>query len=352
MATKRIHFFIPDRRVAREIENWVPDEEPNRFASGAGHNLLELAVRVKGALPPGMVTWGPNLPPRSIVVVFAGDIWARALTNLWLATRLCFRPSCNFVLIRSDIPMTWLPIVDADLQFMPTKALAEVLPNAVWLPPLPQRGLIRRDPERGEALRVVGIKANPGNVPAACTGDAWESFLDELGIDWALDVPTETDGSDQAWHDFHNIDSVVILRPDHQGEARHKPATRLINAWRAGVIPLANDEPGVRELAHDGDDAFIVRDGADLRRVIRMLAQDAPLRNRVFTRSRLRGAEFDPTKLTAAWAEALASVVPDQRSRREALSRMAIGVTLQPRLGYWLARAIARRALSVLGCRH
>lgn len=339
-----IHFLVPDRGVASQLGTWDPDADPTRFASGAGHSLLELAVRAKALRPEG-ITWGPRVPPDRVVVVYAGDLCDYRLREYRLMARLALRPSSTFVLIRSDLRMSWTPLVLPDLQFVPNRALTAELPNAVFLPPLPQRGLLPRDPGRGDRLETVAIKSNPENVPAVCESPEWRALLQRLGLRWVRDVPGATDGSDQRWHDFRDVDVVVSLRPEGHRTDMPKPPTRLINAWRAGAIPLANDDVAVREIGTPGQDVIIVKTGDELLAAVERLAEDEPLRASLFEAARRRGTEFDPGRITALWLEAIAGARARRRGLGANVRRVAFG------LGLLVVSAAAHAHRRILGRR-
>ena len=140
------------------------------------------------------------------------------------------------------------PVLDC----MPIQAAAR-RSHERWPPPLPQRGLIGRRAERFGRIRSVAFKGNPENVPPAMLSESWTAALASRGLSWWCDVPRRTDGSDQEWHDFTSVDAVVCMRnPLKRRDLARKPATRLINSWCAGSIPLADREPGYEELASDG----------------------------------------------------------------------------------------------------
>jgi hypothetical protein len=161
----------------------------------------------------------------------------------------------------------------------------------------------------------------------------------------------ETDGSDQRWHDFSRVDAVVTLRSTRHPGDEKKPPTRIVNAWCAGSIPLANDEIGVRELAHDGEDALIVGTGEELKAAVVALAQDPALRRRLFVAARRRGLEFDQSVVLDQWASALEAVEQEAHTRIDALTRVLSGIRLLPTLGYWAMRRAGNAAMRRAGLR-
>jgi hypothetical protein len=211
---------------------------------------------------------------------------------------------------------------------------------------LPQRGLVPRQRRRSNEVAVVSIKANPENVPEFCLEPAWESFMSGLGLLWRPDTPRTTDGSDQSWHDFSEVDAVITMRSEQFPGDERKPPTRLINAWRAGVIPLANDEPAVRELARDFEDTLIVRSRESLEASLQSIVRDPGLRKRLFEGSRQRGKDFDPTSIVRAWIGALEEAANPQRPARTIIRRWVMGIRLLPRAAMRVAIAATNRAVN------
>jgi hypothetical protein len=103
------------------------------------------------------------------------------------------------------------------------------------------------------------FKGNPESVPDFLRSQTFIDALAHRGVELVLDCPSKTDGSDQRWHDFSDCDIALCIRAERRGESwTNKPATRLINAWSAGCVPLVAAEPAYLELVDDGRDALVV----------------------------------------------------------------------------------------------
>ena len=297
-----IHFWLPVAPPTSEVLEWDPDRDPSRYASGSGHSVIELYRRLAGAGDP--VTFGSAVPSTTrLLVLYKPSIESPALHVRALSVLRGSRAS--YALIRGDatgrFPLPVAPVRD----FVPIAALVTSEEHR-WLPPLPQRGLLPRRLERRGRVRSLAFKGNPENVPPYMRDESWRAALADRGIHWHLDTPGLTDGSDQRWHDFSEVDAVACVRsPEMRWDIERKPATRLINAWRAGCIPLADEEPGYRELGNDGHDVFFVSDGGGCLAVLDRLLGDPMLVSRVETAMGRRAPEFAPEIVLAQWRAAL-----------------------------------------------
>ena len=264
----RAHFWIAD--PAPEVDGWDPDSAPERYSTGVGHNLYEMYIRLQTAGK--SVTLGPVQPDDCVVVVYAKSL--RPLT----AQRALLRGlgSKRLITIRSDIDPGWHTRFTPDVEVMPY-ASAVTGPRQAWVPALPQRGMIRRSAERFGRIRTVGFKGNPENLPLFMRGPAWVQTLETMGLRWLPDTPERGDGSDHSWHDFSEVDVAVCLRAEHVGRRSWKPATKLINAWCAGAIPLVGPEPGYLDLVTPNEDAFLVVNESDVVAALTRLTTDVNL---------------------------------------------------------------------------
>ncbi|MGZ4397492.1 MAG: hypothetical protein ACXVZ1_03640 [Gaiellaceae bacterium] len=322
-----VHFWCPDD-VAGSASDWDPDAEPQAFASGVGHGLLELFVRLRDDGMPVELGEAASRPPQ-LVVTSAGLLW-RSSENAGAVLEAIAAARDRYVLIRGDVPLWWHLPVRPTVELMPSRLMVRA-PNQRWLPPLPQRGLVRRAGKRIEAVRTVAIKCNPENLPTELEDPSFRRALEEAGIHLWIDMPRQTDGSDQRWHDFSGVDAVLCARPGSARQQLRKPATRLINSWVAGCIPIVTREPAYVELARDREDAWFLDSVGDLPSLVRRLNGSGDSLRRLEAGVRARQSEFEPRRILALWADLLRTLAatapstggPFVRSRR---SRAAIAL--------------------------
>lgn len=337
------HFYVDDT-VAAQASNWDPDEEPWRFASGIGHNLLELAIRLRQRGRP--VSLGTRIPRNAGVVVYFQHAWAPT-RELSLAIRAAPYPT---VLIRSDAPLWYTSLLEPDIVVAPNLVGIRIwnersTSRVIHLPALPQRGMRPRDASR-TGIRTLAFKGNPVSVPGFVGDTHFLDALKALSIQLIVDAPDHTDGPDQTWHDFTTADAVLCTRDPAPGDSLlNKPATRLINAWRAGAIPLVGPEPAYLELVTDGVDGFVVTSPEDILQVLGRLVDDASLDARVRASVQQRAVDYDPDLVLDRWGATLAEVVRPRRPLGQTIARQAsvlgrYGVRMLRRTAGRLRRAV------------
>ncbi len=283
------------------VAAWDPDRDPERFADGEGHQIVELFARLRDRGLP--VTIGPR-PPRGALLVVSADhlvSWrgpARRRARAQVARSVL--AGSRLVVVLGDHPHPERLPGFVGTRVAPTPSAARSDPDAVWLPLLPQRALVPRDPARRGTLRRLAIKAFPGNVPPAYRDPDLARRLGALGVDLRIDdTPT-------AWPDFSTVDLVACVghpQPEWDTDPRldRKPPTKLINAWAAGCVPLIAPQTGYLDLARPGIDAVLVRSPDDVCREVARLADDPAALAALETASTARGAAFTTDAVTDRW---------------------------------------------------
>jgi glycosyltransferase involved in cell wall biosynthesis len=312
--TGNIHFWT--LRDTSAAATWDPDAEPDLHLSGYGHSFLELYARLR--LAGKHVSIG-RWPPRGTRVAVANleelakwtpSILPRARLGLALAALR----TGSIAVIRNDLPLDIVMPDFVALEFMPTRAAIADRPRQVSLPLLPQRGLIPRDPTRGDRVEIAALKSYSFNSPSWLLSPELEHQLKDLGVTLRFD--SEKD-SPNRWHDFADVDVALCLQPRPQGELdpdyRRKPATKLINAWRAGAIPLVSPDAGYLELldAHGG--AIVVNSSDEVIEALRHLRSDERSARDLRADGRKAAAQFTPERVLDEWSAALLSAPDSSR---------------------------------------
>jgi hypothetical protein len=247
-AVATVHFWTSSD--PGDVEQWDPDAEPERFADGRGHSVLEPYARLRAnGLP---VSVGPVVPPGTDTVVasMADVVMWRGGPRPLATTRFLrsVRGVRRTVIVRNEHPL-FVPtpsfVTDQLIPTATAKPARNPLgsPTAEWIAPLPQRGMRQRSPARRGLIGTVALKANPDNVPGWLTEQRFVDALHRLGM--TLDIDTTAD----RWPDFAEVDVALCVRvpmPRHDGPGlARRPPTKLVNAWSAGAIPLVLPRWGI-----------------------------------------------------------------------------------------------------------
>jgi hypothetical protein len=210
-------------------------------------------------------------------------------------------------------------LVGVRADFRPcTYADFEVLQNgcyadgrrSIFIPHWPQPGLIPRDALRGDRIERIAYKGYVGNLAQEFRSGRWRQFLsrqnmifeDDAVLDDAFDHPIQT-----RFHDYRDVDLVLAVRP---GETKTKPASKLVNAWLAGIPALLSPDYPFEELRQSPLDFLAIRNLQEAEAAVLRLKREAGLYRAMIEQGRQRGAEFTVDKITQLWANLLFETVP------------------------------------------
>lgn len=319
--------FVLHGEPLDELRRLDPDRDWREFVTGERAWILQtyLRLRATGAA----VHLAAELPADGIGVFSSKQ--RRALVRGQ-------RRSTQAVLIgvRQDVGEALI----ADLEVVQNEVQADET-RRFYIPHWPQPGMLGRDPARGTRIETIAYKGFLGNLHPAFREAAWLGFLRERGIRWLVDAAPYTDDFVEAatleWNDFRDVDLVIAVRaPDAQLHPR-KPATKLYNAWLAGVPALLGPEVAYRALRRSALDYLEVADVRAAQAAIAQLHSSPSLYADMVSNAHARASEFRSDVLVRRWHDFLFSVVPTLAARAD-VSR-------------WQGRSLRRKELSRRGLR-
>ena len=213
------------------------------------------------------------------------------------------------VAVRGDLKPTGF----ADFEVVQNRHSADGR-RQLYVPHWPQPGLLPREAQRGTTLARAVYKGFDRNLHPYFRTAEWRAFLAARGIDWVADsVPfaeRATDSQALEWPDFRRVDLVLAVRPPDVPRRDSKPATKLCNAWLAGVPALLSPDVAFGELRRSPLD-YLEAEGPDQARagVDRLLAEP-DLYARMVDNGRLRAADCTVAAVAAHWVELLDRTIP------------------------------------------
>lgn len=306
-----VHFWTA--RDTGGLDQWDPDLDPSRFATGYGHTFLELYRRL--AQSHYSVSIGPRAPRHTTSLVASLE----DLTN-WLAVcepsmvrglaREVLRCGAPLHVIRADVHPWILAPVFTQVEYVATPRAVEDPGKQIYLPLLPQRGLVARDLGRGSRVENVVLKAYSDNVPA-WLDETYRVGIEELGL--SIRIETELDGG-AAWADFRHVDVALCSQPvGTMGDPARKPPTKLVNAWCAGAIPIVIPMMPYAEVGVAGVNMLVADGPASLMTELRLLVSDAERSRALLDASVREGLRYLPDEVAAMWWESLRRRKPLRR---------------------------------------
>jgi hypothetical protein len=178
----------------------------------------------------------------------------------------------------------------------------------VHVPHWPQPGLLRRDATDHRVARAE-FKGDPATLHRDLRGASWSSELDALGITWHISPRpspsgTTTDRGPHPWSDYRRTDVIVAIRGE-TNKLHNKPASKLVNAWRAGVPAVLGPEPAFRELRCCDLDYIEAETAADALRALERLQIEPRLYSAMVEHGLRRARDFEVDVVRAAWVQAI-----------------------------------------------
>lgn len=261
--------------------------------------------------------------------------------------------------IRADITGFRSPLGDAEVLQNGKFADDE---RAFFVPHWTQPGLIPRDPSRGNTIENIVFKGGYGSLHADYRSDEWLGFLDKRGLTFEI-ASAATESAIPSWHDYSYADLNLAVRPDFNdgGMRCEKPASKLVNAWLAGVPSILGPEYAYRELRKNPLDYIEVQSLQESMAQIDRLLENKALYQQIIEQCNRRAEEFTKERIARRWAEVLLERVPEiyakssfQWSRRVPLKmRQAFNVIAMPPTPFEFRKQVghvvrgARTALNV-----
>jgi hypothetical protein len=184
----------------------------------------------------------------------------------------------------------------------------------------PQPELVPRDPDRGDAFRRVAFVGRSKNLHPDLARRSWSAEMGRLGLEWRI---VDRRGE---WRDYREIDAIVALRQRSQTEYLHKPANKLVNAWRAGVPAVLGFERAFRDERRGPLDYLEVRTPDEVSGALSRLRDDPALRSAMVENGLRRALEYRAPLIAEQWTAFLQNVAA-------------------PAWQHWCALGIRRRAL-------
>jgi len=192
----------------------------------------------------------------------------------------------------------------AHVQILQNAAHAERHREAVFMPLWTQPGLVPRDSSRGERFETVAFFGDPGNLDPALRDPAWQKMLrDELGLRF------EVRAADQ-WHNYEDVDCVVAVRAFDGRRHIHKPATKLYNAWLAGVPFIGGPDSAYQA---EGEEAYLkIGTLGELTNALRLLKSDPAFRRTLAAEGSRRAPAYTHEAITQRWITLLRNDLPSR----------------------------------------
>ena len=279
-----IYFYLPQK-------DWLDDmpEQPDVYTELYGQGIyiwtLQTYLYLKAdGFPCNLVG---TIPDEGIVIAHR-DSFPYELRPTPKVLMVCIKPDRN-------------PHPYAQLQVVQNPQDAKKLKNSYYIPLWRQAGLIPRHPERGDRFENIGYFGISYNLAPELKAASWSKQLEELGLNWEI-IPKNR------WYDYSNIDAVVAVRNFQKQNYTQKPATKLYNAWHAGVPAILGKESAFQSERKSEFDYFEVSSVDDVITVLKHLKDSLQLCQKVRENSKVRAKDIEPQNVVRQWRNFLTDV--------------------------------------------
>ena len=306
---EKVYFVVSERHLKKAwpelLENPRPfpaDDCPERILSGRDCWCIQTWARLCAAECP----FEPILTTKAVpnaVCVFHYDDAVPAL-----GVHRCFA-----VVAQADRPLPAL----ADLVITQNGLNGEST-RFRHIPHWPQPGLVPRNPERGTRLEHIAYFGSNQYEPRFVQAPAFQEALRQRGICFV----NRFQGT---WNDYRDVDAVLAVRNCPPVVLATKPASKLVNAWTAGVPALLGPEPAYRELWTSPLDFLETPTEESVLEALDRLKANPALHADMIAQGLRRAGDFRADRLAARWIETLGDALDRNRqSSRKAALRAAL----------------------------
>jgi hypothetical protein len=202
---------------------------------------------------------------------------------------------------RAQHPYAQIHIVQNPQEEMVVRSVK--LWESYFMPYWPQPGLIPRNPSRGDRFENVAYVGREENLARELREPEWQEQLKNLGLRW------EIVNSRDRWSDYSEIDAILAVRNfNRHGDYSWKPATKLYNAWHAGVPAIMGTDSAFRAERKSKLDYLEVASLEDAIAALKRLRDDKELRHAMIENGRVRAEETKAERLVERWRSFLTEI--------------------------------------------
>lgn len=220
--------------------------------------------------------------------------------SYWGSLPIDFKPSANLLIVSVladglyPHPYTQMRIVQNPRQVLSFH-------DSYYMPHWPQPGLIPRIASRDDRFETIGYFGDISNLSPKLISPSWQAQLKALSLKWHV---VESD----RWHDYSQIDVVLAVRDFQKCDYFQKPASKLFNAWHAGVPAILGRESAFQAERKSDLDYIEVSSPDEVLAALKRLRDHPDLRQAMIANGRLRAEETSFKSLTARWSDLITQV--------------------------------------------
>ncbi|OKH56232.1 hypothetical protein NIES2101_00145 [Calothrix sp. HK-06] len=184
----------------------------------------------------------------------------------------------------------------AQLHVVQNYRQTKIIKDSHYIPHWPQPGLIPRSYTRGELFENIAYLGDAANLAPEFKSLLWLEQMQSLGLNWRVMPPS-------SWNDYSNVDAIVAVRSFDKQDYIHKPATKLYNAWLAGIPAILGHESAYQSERKSELDYIEVTSPSEVILALKRLRDHKQLRQAIIENSLVRSQEINFTNLVMRWRD-------------------------------------------------
>ncbi|GAB4369353.1 MAG: hypothetical protein Kow00121_09200 [Elainellaceae cyanobacterium] len=171
-----------------------------------------------------------------------------------------------------------------------------------YIPHWTQPNLIPRDPKRGDKFENIGYLGSRSQLAHELQSIEVQEQIQKMGLTFQI--------LDENLYDYSQIDAVLAVRSFDQASYLYKPASKLVNAWLAGVPAVLGPESAFQAIRHSSNDYIEVRSLNECLQALKTLKGSSDLRREMINNGYTRAKEFSDAVITQKWVNLLQKDAP------------------------------------------
>lgn len=294
-----IYFYIPDRYFPRELPASAEENWPG-FGLGIYAWTLQTYLRLQDeGFPCQLVR---QLPGSGIVLIHQ---------NALRAHKTPIKPGQNLLLICIKAEGRRHPY--AQLHVVQNPVEAQMRNSHYFLPHWPQPGLIPRDPQRSDRFENIAFFGHVDQLAPELQAPSFARTLESMGLRWHpltnCNAWNDYSQVDNRWNDYSQVDAILAVRSfDPRRTYLNKPATKLYNAWLAGVPAVLGAESAYQTAGNKGKNYWEVNSLPELISALERLKHDLNFRQALVQNGKIAARAIAPTCILARWRNFLEQI--------------------------------------------
>ena len=324
----QVSFYLPEKYFPSEewIQAWKEDrpfplEKSGKAAAAHAWIYQTWALLTEAGIKTSLVS---ELPTTGLVLALSGTLDSSFRSN---------QLSSDFFLV--DIVADGLPHPAANFHLVQNRAHARRLPHSQFISHWSQPALIARKASRERLFKKVSFFGDPKNLTPEFFAPSWQQRLKkELSLEFEIRRAAQ-------WHDYSNVDAIIAIRDFSRSRQLHKPATKLYNAWLAGVPFIGGNDSAYRSDGRPGVDYLVAESPQQALEHLRNLKEDPAFRSHLIQNGIESGEKFSRSATLACWKSLIQETLPELafQWQKKSLSQRACYLLAQ-RAFCWIDRKL------------